>query len=222
MKIVGVHGYLASNIFDIAPFLKLNRFLFECAKQFPDIEYINFGAGFGIALKPDEKDFDWKSYGENVNSLMLEAEKFYGRKINLKIEPGRALVGDAGILLTKVTNIKNMGSWKEVGVDCGFGVFARPYLYKWNEGGYHSVVSANKFLQKAEEIYTICGNSVLQGDYLAEDRKLPKLEPGDFLAILKTGAYGATMMSTFPGMRRAGEILISCDKIRVISKTEKI
>lgn len=222
LKIIGVHGYLASNMLDLEPFLKLNKFLLDCAKQFPDIEYINFGAGFGIALKPNEKDFDWKTYGENIVSLIQEAEKFFGRKINLKIEPGRALVGDAGILLTEVTNIKNMDSWKEVGVDCGFGVFARPYVYKWNEGGYHPIISANKFRQETNEIYTICGNSVLQGDYLAEDRKLPSLEVGDFLAILKTGAYGATMMSLFPGMRRAGEILIYRDKIKLIQKVEKI
>jgi diaminopimelate decarboxylase len=222
LKIVGVHGYLASNMLDLEPFLKLNKFLLDCAKQFSDIEYINFGAGFGIALKPDEKDFDWKSYGENIVVLMQKAEKFFGRKINLKIEPGRSLVGDAGILLTEVTNIKNMDSWKEVGVDCGFGVFARPYVYKWNEGGYHPIISTNKLRQEANKIYTICGNSVLQGDYLAEDRKLPSLEVGDLLAILKTGAYGATMQSSFPGMRRAGEILIYRDKIKVIQKTEKI
>lgn len=222
LKIVSVHGYLASNMLDLEPFLELNKFLLDCAKQFSDIEYINFGAGFGIPLKPNEKDFDWKTYGENVLALMQEAENFFGRKINLKIEPGRALVADAGILLTQITNIKNMDSWKEVGVDCGFGVFARPYIYKWNEGGYHPIVCANKFELEANEIYTICGNSVLQGDYLAEDRKLPSLEIGDFLAILKVGAYGVTMMSLFPGMRRSGEILIYRDKIKIIQKTEKI
>ena len=83
LKIIGVHGYLASNMLNLKPFLKLNRFLVDCAKQFPDIEYINFGAGFGVALKPVEKDFDWKKYGQNVTTLMKEVEKFFGRKINL-------------------------------------------------------------------------------------------------------------------------------------------
>lgn len=222
LKIIGVHGYLASNMLGLKHFKELNNFLLDCAKQFLDIEYINFGAGFGIALKPEEKDFDWKSYGENVTLLMREAEKFFGRKINLKIEPGRSLVGDAGALLTEVTNIKNMDSWEEAGVDCGFGVFARPYIYKWNEGGYHPIIVANKYGEEDKEVYTICGNSVLQGDYIAEDRRLPILEVGDFLAILGTGAYGASMMSTFPGMRRAGEILVYRNKIKVINKVEKI
>lgn len=222
LKIIGVHGYLASNMLSLEPFLRLNKYLFEHAKQFSDIEYINFGAGFGIALKPYETDFDWKTYGENIALLMQEAQIYFGRKINLKIEPGRSLVGDAGILLMEITNIKNMGSWKEVGVDSGFGVFARPYIYQWNEGGYHPIVSANKFSQEAEDVYTVCGNSVLQNDYLAEDRKLPNLEIGDLLAILKTGAYGAAMMSGFPGMRRAGEILIYRDEIKIIQQTEMV
>jgi diaminopimelate decarboxylase len=216
LKIVGVHGYLASNMLELSPFIKLNKVLLECAKKFSDIEYINFGAGFGLALKPNEKYFDWKKYGENVALTMKEAEKFFGRKINLKIEPGRSLVGDAGILLTKVTNIKDLNSWEEVGVDSGFGVFARPFIYNWNGEGYHPIIVANKLKEKANNLYTICGNSVLQGDYLAEDRKLPKLEIGDLLAILKTGAYGATMMSGFPGRDKVKEIIIYKNKIQSI------
>lgn len=211
LKIIGVHGYLASNMLDLKPFLKLNKFLFECAKKFSDIEYINFGAGFGIALKPGEHEFNWKLYGEKITSLMLQASKYFGRRINLKIEPGRALVADAGVMLTEVTNIKNIGSWKQVGVDSGFGVFSRPYIYGWNDAGYHPVVCATKADQEPTEIYTICGNSVLQRDYLAEDRCLPKLDTGDMLAFMKTGAYGAVMASGFPGKELAKEIFISKD-----------
>ena len=151
---------------------------------------------------------------------MTWTQNYFGRKIHLKIEPGRSLVGDAGMLLTKVTNIKDMDSWTEVGADCGFGVFARPYIYDWHSGGYHDVIVANKFGKKNTHLYTICGNSVLQGDYLAEDRKLPKIDVGDILVFLKTGAYGATMMSLFPGVRKAGEILIDKEKIVIINKTE--
>lgn len=221
LKIVGIHGYLASSILDVKPFLKLNKKLLNIAKKFPDLEYINFGAGFGIALKPEEKDFNWVIYGKQVSLLMREAEKFFGRKLSLKIEPGRSLLGNAGTLLTRVTNIKDMTSWRAVGVDSGFGVFARPYLYDWTKEGYHNIVAANKLNKKSTELYTICSNSVLQGDYLAEDRLLPSLDIGDTLAILNTGAYGATMMSLFPGRNRAGEILIYKNKIKVIHRTEK-
>lgn len=220
IKIIGVHGYIASNMLELEPFLRLNKYLVGCAKEFEDIEYINFGAGFGLPHKLNDKEFDWQGYGKQVSKLMQEISNHFGRKIHLKIEPGRSLVGDAGILLTKVTNIKDMGSWIEVGVNSGFGVFARPYIYDWHSGGYHEVVIANKFGKKNTYLYTICANSVLQGDYLAEDRKLPKVDVGDILAFLKTGAYGATMMSLFPGLRRAGEVLIDKENIIIISKTE--
>lgn len=220
LKIIGVHGYVASNMLELKPFLKLNKYLVDCAKEFKGIEYINFGAGFGLPPKITDKEFDWRGYGKQVSKLMHDVSSYFGRKIHLKIEPGRSLVGNAGILLTKVTNIKDMDSWTEVGVDCGFGVFARPYIYDWCSGGYHEVVVANKFKKKNTGLYTICGNSVLQDDYLAEDRKLPKIDVGDISAFLKTGAYGAMMMSLFPGLRRAGEILIDKERIIIISKTE--
>jgi len=222
LKIIGVHGYLASNMTEIEPFLKLNKYLVDCAKEFSDLEYVNFGAGFGLPTKPKQEKFDWTKYNENVSRLTKEISKYFGRKISLKIEPGRSLAGNCGILLTKATNVKDMGSWKEVGVDSGFGVFARPYIYGWKEGGYHKVIVANKTNTKPSESYTICANSVLQGDYLAEDRKLPKVEVGDLIAFLQTGAYGATMMSLFPGMRKPGEILISKNSIKIIEKAEKI
>ena len=220
IKIVGVHGYVASNMLKLEPFLKLNKYLVNCAKEFEDIEYINFGAGFGIPPKTPIKEFDWKNYGKEISKLMQEASNYFKRKISLKIEPGRSLVGDAGILLTSVTNVKNIDSWTEVGVDCGFGVFARPYIYGWHDKGYHEIISASKFGEKSIYLYTICANSVLQGDYLAEDRKLPRTDVGDILAILKVGAYGATMMSLFPGMRKPGEILVDRNKVKIINKTE--
>ncbi len=222
LKIIGVHGYIASNMMDIKPFLKLNKYLIDCAKEFEDIEYINFGAGFGLPPKTTDQGFDWQNYGKCVSELMREASKHFARKVNLKIEPGRSLMGDAGMLLVKVVNIKNMDDWIELGVDCGFGVFARPYIYGWKSGGYHDVVAADKLINKKINFYTICANSVLQSDYLAEDRKLPKVNIGDILAFLRAGAYGATMMSLFPGMRKPGEILIDKEKIMIISKTESL
>jgi len=221
IQIIGIHGYLASNIVELNPHLKLAKYLIKCAKEFQNLEYINFGAGFGLPPKIKDKKFNWKKYGSSLTKLMKNLSKDIGRKINLKIEPGRSLVGDAGILLAKVTNIKDMDSWKEIGVDAGFGVFARPYIYNWKKGGYHPIVVANKLNQKRTELYTICANSVLQGDYLGEDRKLPKVEEGDIIAILNTGAYGSVMMSLFPGMRKPGEILIYRNKIKVIEKVEK-
>lgn len=75
---------------------------------------------------------------------MESISQYFNRRIHLKLEPGRSLVGDAGILLTRVVNIKNMGNWTQIGVNCSFGEFARPFIYGAEKGGYHPVVVANK------------------------------------------------------------------------------
>jgi diaminopimelate decarboxylase len=210
LKIVGVHGYLASNMLQLQPFQQLNSYLMECAKQFPDLEYINVGGGFGLPAKPVDQPFDWKSYGAKLSEQMAVVSKYFDRSIHLKLEPGRSLVGNAGILLTTVTNIKDMGDWTQVGVNCSFGEFARPFIYGMNEGGYHPIMVVNRLDQAANKKYTICGNSVLQGDFLAEDRLLPTVEVGDIIAILNVGAYGASMMSLFPERKRPKEIFVHC------------
>lgn len=207
LKVVGVHGYLASNVLDVEVVKAGNAYLADCAMAFPDLQYINFGAGFGIPMKPDQKPFDWLQYGQWLSELMEGISKQFGRRINLKIEPGRSLVGDAGILLCRVTNIKDMDSWIQVGVDCGFGVFARPFIYG-QESGYHPIVVVGKAQDAPRKIYTICGNSVLQNDILGVDRELPELENGDLLAILKTGAYGKSMASLFPGWEEPKEVFL--------------
>ncbi|MFA5871819.1 MAG: hypothetical protein WC858_03765 [Parcubacteria group bacterium] len=209
LKITGIHGYLASNVLDLEPFLTLSSYLADCAKEFEDIEYINFGAGFGIPAKPTDKEFDWGGYGQRLTSLMHSVSKYFGREISLKIEPGRSLIGDAGTLLCEVTNVKNMDTWTQIGVNCGFGIFARPYIYGQNAGGWHDIVVANKINSKPKRLYTICGNSVLQNDFLAEDRLLPKIMVGDILAIKNAGAYGSVLMSLFPGYKKPTEILVS-------------
>lgn len=214
LKITGVHGYMASNVINVAPFFKLNSYLVHCAKQFDDLEYINVGAGFGIPSRPNAGSFDWQSYGLSLSALMESVSWHFKREIHLKLEPGRSLIGDAGVLLARVTNIKDMDSWVQVGVDCGFGEFARPYIYGAEGAGYHSIVVANKLNEPSVKKYTICGNSVLQQDFLAEDRQLPEVELDDIIAFLNTGAYGSSMMSLFPGRERPREVLVLGGKLQ--------
>jgi len=215
LKVIGIHGYLAFNVLDLDPFLKLNTYLAHCAKQFDDLKYINVGAGFGVSAKSNEKSFDWQSYGLNLSALMESMSQYFQRQIHLKLEPGRSLVGDAGYLLARVINIKNMDNWTQVGVDCSFGEFARPYIYGSESAGYHPVIVASKMDKPNVREYTVCGNSVLQRDFLAEDRQLPKIELDDIIAFLNVGAYGASMMSLFPGRKRPREILILDGKLQI-------
>ncbi|MFA5967493.1 MAG: hypothetical protein WC805_03245 [Patescibacteria group bacterium] len=207
LKVTSIHGYIASNMLSLAPFIRLSKELGGAAKLLPDLESINFGGGFGVKMKPTESEFDFICLGKHLSQLTEKLSNHFKREIILEIEPGRSLVGNAGTLLTTVTSIKHLDGWTQIGCDAGFGVFARPFVYGCNSGGYHPIVLADGKGGKHQK-YTICSNSVLQSDFIGEDRKLPEIHIGDILAILNTGAYGAVMASGFPGKHLPGEVLL--------------
>ncbi len=131
-------------------------------------------------------------------------------------EPGRYIVGDAGILLTRVSTLKQTPYKKFVGCDAGFHVLIRPMMYE----AYHEVVVANKMNQKPEEVVTIAGNVCESGDILAHDRALPRIESGDVLAFLDAGAYGFIMSSQYNSRPRCAEVLVSNGKYELIRERE--
>lgn len=207
LTVTSIHGYVASNMLALSPFVRLARELAGVAKLLPDLKSINYGGGFGLKMQPKDADFDFQTLAQHLSKLTLGLSKSFGRQINLKIEPGRTLLGEAGILLCSVTNIKRLDGWSQIGCDAGFGVLARPLLYGWGKQGYHPIVLADGKGGKSTK-YTICSNSALQIDFLGEDRILPEVHLGDLLAVLNVGAYGAVMASGFPGKNLPREILI--------------
>ncbi|MBK3516117.1 alanine racemase [Carboxylicivirga marina] len=202
-KVIGVHGYLASNLLDSSPFFYYADYLKRCAKQFPDIEYINFGSGFGVFCDSAEKQFDFKKTGQYYSDITTELSTFFKRDIQLKIEPGRSLIAAAGILLAKVTNVKQLEHKRQVAINVGFGGFARPKLYD----ACHLIEVAGK--DKIQGVYDVRAATVLQTDFIARDRSLPMIEEDDIVVIRNTGAYGMVMASGFPGCIKPKEIMIS-------------
>ena len=206
-RIKGIHGYCGSNIFD-TNFLKRSAdYIIKCAEQFSDLSYINFGGGFGIPvnrhLKPIDLEDVLSHYCESIAGL---SEKL-GRLVELRIEPGRALVANAGTLYTRATNVKRLhrGAVKgkdQVAVDCGFGEFARPRLY----GVFHEIFALGK--EGNTRYCDVRGNTVLQDDYLTIDSSLPEIKEGDILGIRNVGAYGKVMASGFPGKELPREVCI--------------
>jgi diaminopimelate decarboxylase len=202
-RINGVHGYLASNILDVGPFIQSSDYIAKCAKQFPDLEYVNFGSGFGVSNRPDGHDFHFDGICQYYTNLTKRLSDYFDRTIQLKIEPGRSLVATAGTLYAKVTNVKQLNGKKQIAVDAGFAEFARPRIY----GAYHEIMVVGKHGQK--ELYDIRGSTVLQSDFLGRDRMLPAVEEGDILAIRNVGAYGIVMASGFPGKKLPKEIFLA-------------
>jgi diaminopimelate decarboxylase len=220
----GIHMHIGSGILDIDPFVQAVEKLSSIARRIHDelsieFEFIDIGGGFGIPYKPEEKEFDWASFSSKVVTLFKTKVKEYALgKPFLCIEPGRFLVCDAVILLTRVNTVKVTPFHKYLGVDAGFNTLLRPTMY----GSYHHILVANKLKKANRESYDVVGPICESGDSLARDRLLPEVEEGDLLAVLDTGAYGFSMSSQYNSRPRPAEILIRNGKPVLVRDREQL
>ena len=220
----GIHMHIGSGILEVEPFILAIKKLLTIAKKVHEetgitFELINIGGGLGIPYKPNEKELDLTLFSNNVFGFLNRMVREYGLgEPVLCIEPGRYIVGDAGILLTKVNTVKVTPYKKFVGVDAGFNMLIRPVMY----GSYHHIVVANKLDYPVEETYDIVGPLCESGDFLAKDRRLPKIEEGDLLAVMDAGAYGYVMSSQYNSRPRGAEVLVMDGKHELIRKAETL
>jgi diaminopimelate decarboxylase len=218
VKPVGIHCHIGSQIKEIDPFVEALNKLFDLAVEVEkigaEIEFLDLGGGLAIDYTgegaPTPKDF-----ANAILPVFKERSKELSSNPKLHLEPGRSLVGNTTILLTKVNAVKK--AYKNfVAVDAGFNLLIRPAMYN----AYHRVAVANKMDKPDEDVYTIVGPICESGDVLAEDRKLPKVEKGDLIAIFDTGAYGFVMSSQYNGRPRCAEVLVDGSRWYVIRERE--
>jgi diaminopimelate decarboxylase len=220
----GIHMHIGSGILELEPYVAAVEKLLNIAKRVHeevgiDFEFIDIGGGLGVPYKPEDKDLDLSEFSTKVVSMFKAKVKEYGLgKPFLCVEPGRYLVSDASILLTAVNTVKETPSKKFVGVDAGFNTLVRPTMY----GSYHPIIVANKVAQANKETYDVVGPICESGDVLAKDRQLPKIEEGDLLAILNSGAYGFSMSSQYNSRPRAAEVMIRQGKAVVVRQREQL
>lgn len=218
----GIHMHIGSGILNFDPIIRALDNLLKMAKKVHDtigvnFEFIDIGGGIGVPYKPGEKELDLTDFSKKVLSLFKKRISEY----NLGnpffcIEPGRYLVSDASILVTSVNTLKTTPFRKFVGVDAGFNTLLRPSMY----GSYHHILVTNKLNISDNVKYDVVGPICESGDILAKDRKLPKIQEGDLLAILNAGAYGFAMSSQYNSRPRAAEVLIKNNKALLIRKRE--
>lgn len=213
----GIHMMTGSNILNAAYFPEVAGRLFDVSARISeelgiDFEFMNLGGGFGVTYKPFEKELDVKEIARSVFEVFRE--KNVSIK-NLFIEPGRFIVCDAGVLLSRVTCVKNSAK-KFVGIDAGMNVLVRPAMY----GSYHHVLVANKLDESDSEEVTVVGPLMENTDRLASDRLLPRIEEGDLLAVLNAGAYGFSMSSQYNTRPRPAEVLTSNGGSELIRERE--
>lgn len=218
----GIHMHVGSGILDIKSFMLALDNLMSMAKKIHErlgitFDFIDMGGGLGVPHKFDENELDIDIFSKRILSLFKRRIAEYNLGIPFFcLEPGRYLVSDASILLTSVNTVKVTPFKKFIGVDAGFNTLLRPVMY----GSYHHVLVANKATSPEKETYDIVGPICESGDILAKDRRLPKIEEGDLLAILNAGAYGFAMSSQYNSRPRAAEVLIKNKKCLLVRKRE--
>ena len=210
LKVEGLHMHTGSDILDVDVFLRGAEILFEAARKFPDLKYIDLGSGFKVPYKPDDIETDVEEVGEKLSKRFAEFCKEYGRELTLMIEPGKFLVSEAGSFFAKCTLVKQTTSTAFVGLDTGFNHLIRPMFY----GSYHKIVNVTEPTFKPR-IYNVVGN-ICETDTFAADRRIAEVVEGDILCFSNAGAYGYTMASNFNSRLRPAEVLIYKGKAHLI------
>ncbi len=209
----GVDCHIGSQLTELSPFLDALDRVLALVDQIEavgiPIHHIDAGGGIGICYQ-DETPPEFSEYAQAMRLKMAS------RKVKLVFEPGRALVGNAGALLTKVEYLKHTESKNFAIVDAAMNDLMRPALYD----AYHDIVSV-KPSEVESQVYEIVGPVCESGDFLGHDRQLA-LRQDDLLAILSAGAYGMSMSSNYNTRPRAAEVMVDGDQVYEIRKREKV
>jgi len=213
VNVIAIDAHIGSQIFDLTPFVdsvkKLIGLADNLVKEGIDIQYIDIGGGLGISYKLDEKPPHPKMYADII------MKEFSNKPYKLVLEPGRSLMGNAGMLITKVLYLKEGAAKKFVIVDAAMNDLIRPALYE----SYHEILTV-KENSSSHEVVDIVGPICESGDFLAQDKELPKVKSGDLLAVLSAGAYGFVMSSNYNTRPRVAEVLVKGSEFSVVRERE--
>lgn len=212
ITIVGIHKHIGSQLTKVSPFVDaLKRILSlidDLTKQGIEISYLDIGGGLGITYY-DETPPIPSQLAKSILPLVK------GRKVTLILEPGRSIVGNAGILVTKVLYLKKGEDKDFIIVDAGMNDLIRPSIYN----AYHHIQPVLK--NRKDTIFgDVVGPICESGDFLAKDREIQSVQQGEFLAVMSAGAYGFTMASNYNSRPRAEEVLVKGKKYATIRKRE--
>jgi diaminopimelate decarboxylase len=213
IEIVGIHHHIGSQITETQPFVdalrKVVSFVQELRAAGMAIKYIDIGGGLGITYK-DETPPNPRELADAVRPLLKQSA------CSLVLEPGRAIVGNAGILVTSAVYHKNSGAKKFLIVDAGMNDLIRPSLYE----AYHEIRPVVEAGSDATEIVDVVGPICESGDFLAKDRDVPVFAQGDLLAVMSAGAYGFSMSSNYNSRPRAAEVLVKGGDFCIVHERE--
>ncbi len=214
LRAEGLHMHTGSDILDVEVFLRGVEIMLNTAAQFNNLDYIDLGSGFKVPYKTDDIFTDIESLGKTLTAKFNAFCNEYGKKLTLIFEPGKFLVSEAGIFVTKVNVIKQTTSTVFAGLDTGLNHLIRPMFYD----AYHHIVNISKPEGKTR-IYTVVGY-ICETDTFGWNRKITEITEGDYLAFMNAGAYCYTMSSNYNSRLRPAEVMIDEGKDFLITRRE--
>ena len=235
VKLVGVQMHIGSQITTVAPFARAVRKILPLVRSLRDrfhIRYFSIGGGIGIVYRPALesgspnwwKTADGRRSGRAALPLTID---LYARTLlpllrplgmQILLEPGRFIVGNAGVLVTRVEYLKRTGHKNFVIVDAAMNDLIRPAFYD----SWHQIVPLRERATEGGMVADVVGPICESGDFLAKNRSLPALREGDFLALMSAGAYGFTMASNYNSRPRPAEVLVSGKSSRLVRRRERL
>ncbi len=214
IRIIGIDMHIGSQLTDVSPVVsalkKILKLMKELGQRGINIKYMDIGGGLGITYK-DEKAAHPERYAGEIESTLKGS--FDGTLI---LEPGRVLVGNAGILVSRVLYRKDNGSKRFMIVDAGMNDLIRPSFY----GAYHEILPVHKAAQSRLVKQDVVGPICESGDFFAHGRSLPVLEREDLVALMSVGAYGFSMSSNYNSRTRAAEVIVNGSDYFIVRKRE--
>jgi len=214
MNINGVHMHTGSDILDIEVFLHAAEILFETAKSFKNLEFIDFGSGFKVPYKEGDIETDIEELGKKLSTRFHAFCEEYGRELALAFEPGKFLVSQAGHFISPVNGVKQTTSTVFAQVDSGFNHLIRPMLY----GSYHEIENLSNPEGK-KRFYSVVGY-ICETDTFGSNRQIAEISEGDYLVFRNAGAYCFSMASNYNSRYRPAEIIWHNGEAHLIRKQE--
>jgi diaminopimelate decarboxylase len=216
MNINGIHMHTGSDILDIDTFLRATEILFDVAKQFENIDFIDFGSGFKVPYKEGDISTDIEQLGVQLSERFNEFCVEYGKEITLMFEPGKFLVSDAGVFLAKVNVVKQTTSTVFAHVDSGFNHLIRPMMYD----SYHHITNISN-PEGRDRYYSVVGY-ICETDTFGSNRRIAEISEEDVLCFHNTGAYCFSMASNYNSRYLPAEVMVHQGKDYLIRKRQTI
>lgn len=214
MTINGIHMHTGSDILDVDVFLYASEILFETAKNFKNLDFLDFGSGFKVPYSKGDIETNIEEFGKKLTTRFNKFCKDYGKDLTLAFEPGKFLVSQSGYFLAHVNAVKQTTSTVFAQIDSGFNHLVRPMMY----GSHHDIINISNPKGK-ERFYSVVGY-ICETDTFATNRRISEINEGDVLAFKNAGAYCFSMSSNYNSRYRPAEVLYLNGEAHLIRQRE--